>query len=143
MFSCCIAAEAMYVTGDFDSLTAIVQTPLLHARCFEDKLNSYNFIVRYFNAAGKHAEGLAKSRSVLSSLGEPLPDHIDNNVYASEVVAVKGLLANLSEDDLLGLPRMTDERKLVSEEIGYYAPSCSRHKTVLPTPPISRRACSS
>jgi len=40
------ASEALYVTGDFSLLTALVDDPLMKARSFEDKLNILNNLVR-------------------------------------------------------------------------------------------------
>ena len=40
------ASEALFVTGDFERLSSLIETPLRHARCFEDKLNIYNNHVR-------------------------------------------------------------------------------------------------
>lgn len=41
-----VASEALYVTGDFSVLTALVDDPLMKARSFEDKLNMLNNLVR-------------------------------------------------------------------------------------------------
>mmetsp|Transcript_22604 Transcript_22604/g.49001 ORF Transcript_22604/g.49001 Transcript_22604/m.49001 type:complete len:889 (-) Transcript_22604:208-2874(-) len=106
------ASEANYVTGDFGTLASIIQMPLLHARCLEDKLCTYNVLVRYLIASGQLREGISKSTNVLAQLGETLPEHVDNTLYAEEVELVKRSLMDLSEDDLLNLPLMTDERKL-------------------------------
>ncbi len=40
------ASEALYVTGDFSLLAALVDDPLMRARSFEDKLNILNNLVR-------------------------------------------------------------------------------------------------
>ena len=56
-FSLLTATEVLYVTGDFESLTSMIQIPLIHARCFEDKLNSYDVLIRYLMASGQMAQG--------------------------------------------------------------------------------------
>lgn len=94
-------------------MSSIIQIPLLRARCFEDKLNTYHILVRFLIASGQLREGISKSASVLAQLGEIIPENVDSNIYVEEVGIVKRSLMDLSEDDLLGLPIMTDERKLV------------------------------
>ena len=107
------AFEALYVTGDFETLSTIIQIPLFRARCFEDKLNSYHILVRFLSASNQLRECISKCASVLAQLGEPIPERVDHSTYAEEVTIVRQTLMNLSEDDLLGLQRMTDERKVV------------------------------
>ena len=51
---------------------------------------------------------------MLAQLGEALPEHVDSNIHEKEVEHVRQSLADLSDNDLLGLPLMTDQRKLVS-----------------------------
>lgn len=109
------AFESLYVTGDFETLSTIIEIPLFRARCFDDKLNTYHILVRFLIASGQASEGISKCLSVLGSLGEAVPEHVDNNIYTEEVEHVKRSLADLSEDDLSGLPLMTDGRKLVRE----------------------------
>ena len=64
-------------------------------------------------ASGQAREAISKCVSVLAQLGELVPEHVNNNVYAEEVQQVKRSLMGLSEDDLLVLPLMTDVRKSV------------------------------
>ena len=107
------ASEALFVTGDFSSLSSIIQKPLIRAKSFEDKLNTYHSLVRFLHASGHLNEGISKCASILSQLGEIIPARVDNSVYMEEVRRVKQSLMNLSEEDLLSLPVMKDERKLV------------------------------
>ena len=107
------ASEALYVIGDFKALATIIEKPLLRARCFEDKLNTYHNLVRFLAASGRLKEGIRKCIRVLYQLGEIIPEHIDNGVYMEEVQSVKQVMRNVTEEDVLALPVMTDERKLV------------------------------
>ena len=108
------ANEANFVTGDFETLATIIHVPLSQARCFGDKLSTYHTLVRYLVASGQWRESISKSASVLLQLGEIIPEHVSTSIYTEEVQHVKHSLIYLSEDDLSGLPLMTDERKLVS-----------------------------
>jgi len=108
------ANEANFVTGDFETLATIIHVPLSQARCFGDKLSTYHTLVRYLVASGQWRESISKSASVLLQLGEIIPEHVSTSIYTEEVQHVKHSLIYLSEDDLSGLPLMTDERKLAS-----------------------------
>lgn len=107
------AVESLYVTGDFDTLSTIIQVPLFRARSFDDKIHTYHILVRFLVASGQNLEGISKCVSVLAQLGHPIPEHVDNNVYTEEVLIVRESLKNLSENDLFSLPLMTDMRKVV------------------------------
>ncbi|KAL7554753.1 hypothetical protein ACHAWF_018292 [Thalassiosira exigua] len=109
------ATEALFITGDFEALSSMIQIPLMQARCFEDKLNSYHILIRYLVASGQMRQGIAKCISVVAQLGEIIPDPagLDSNIYTAEVQLVKRSLTDLSEEDLLTLPLMTDKRTLV------------------------------
>ena len=109
-----VASEALFVTGDFSTLTSLIEKPLIHARCFEDKLNIYNNLARSLAASGKLEEGLAMCVSVLSQLGEIIPINITEGIYHDEVNNVKRLLHGKSREELLSIPIMTDLQKLVS-----------------------------
>jgi predicted ATPase len=108
------ASEALYVTGDFSRLAALVDKPLKFARTFEDKLNIYNNLVRSFLASGQLDQGIASCMRVLVQLGEELPAQITSEVFHVEVIRIKTLLEGMTNDQLLSLPIMTDTNKLVS-----------------------------
>lgn len=108
------ASEVLYATGDFPKLTALAEKPLLYARCFEDKLNIYNNLVRALSSSGKNDECIDTCVSVLSQLGESLPSNITPEIYSEEVAKVKEALAAQTRQDLLSLPIMTDTKKLAA-----------------------------
>jgi len=108
------ASEALCATGDFPKLTALTEKPLIFARCFEDKLNIYNNLVRALSSSGENEECIATCVNVLSQLGEFLPMNITPEIYREEVVKVKQALIGQSRQGLLSLPVMTDLNKLTA-----------------------------
>jgi predicted ATPase len=108
------ASEALYVTGDFSILTSLVEKPLQLARCFDDKLNIYNYLVRSFAAAGQIEEGVATCLQVLAQLGEVIPSTITPGILHTETVRIKTILQGIRNDQLLSLPVITDTQKMVS-----------------------------
>eukprot|EP00984_Skeletonema_dohrnii_P030217 scaffold21542_cov121-Skeletonema_dohrnii-CCMP3373.AAC.2 len=108
------ASEALCATGDFPKLTALAEKPLIYARCFQDKLNIYNNLVRALSSSGENEECISRCVSVLSQLGEFLPKHITPDIYREEVAKVKQALIGQSKQDLLSLPVMTEAKKLTA-----------------------------
>ena len=92
----------------------MIEEPFANARCFKDKLNSYNNMVRALAASGKSNEGIKSCLNILSQLGEAIPHSITSDVYLSEVAQVQQLLHGKSKSDLLSLPMMTDQNKLAT-----------------------------
>ena len=90
-----------------------MEEPLRMARCFEDKLNLYNNIVRTHCAAVMVEDGISTCLSIISQLGEELPTEITPEIYRREAEEVKRLLHGKTKNDLLSLPTMTDSNSLV------------------------------
>lgn len=57
---------------------------------------------------------------VLDQLGEKLPSEISKETIIGEMREVHTMLGQYSETDLLALPNMTDNRKLVSKTAFFY-----------------------
>jgi len=107
-------SEALFVTGDFVKLSDLIEEPLRHARCFEDKLNIYNNYVRSLIASGNYEECLDMCISILLQLGEIIPTEVTEDIYANEVAEVKKSLEGKNREDLLCLPTMLDASKLAA-----------------------------
>eukprot|EP00804_Cyclotella_cryptica_P027830 CCRYP_009244-RA/>CCRYP_009244-RA protein AED:0.13 eAED:0.13 QI:0/0.87/0.66/1/0.25/0.22/9/246/899 len=108
------ASEALYVTGDFSRLNSLVEKPFKYARCFDDKLNIYNNLVRSFAASGQMEQGIATCFHVLGQLGEVIPSTITPDIFNAEVVCIKTMLQGMSNEHMLSLPIMTDTHKLAA-----------------------------
>eukprot|EP00804_Cyclotella_cryptica_P016554 CCRYP_004743-RA/>CCRYP_004743-RA protein AED:0.15 eAED:0.15 QI:0/1/0.75/1/0.28/0.37/8/0/861 len=108
------ASEALYVTGDFSRLSSLVEKPLKFAKCFNDKLNIYNHLIRSLTASAQMEEGIGTCFRVLAQLGEAIPSSITPEIFHVEGVRIKTLLEGMSNDQLLSLPLMSDTNKLAS-----------------------------
>ena len=108
------ASEALFVVGDYPTLTALAEKPLHYALCFEDKLITYSNLVRALSSSGKNDECINTCVSVLSELGESIPTTITQEIYDEEVAKVREALIGWSRLDLLSLPVMTDIKKLTT-----------------------------
>lgn len=75
-----------------------------------------------------HAHSFLLDAFQLKQLGEEMPAQFDNCTMLAEAARVKNLLKEFSETELLELPLMTDERKLVSlSNIAYTVHCPSRY----------------
>ncbi|KAL7521042.1 hypothetical protein ACHAWX_005737, partial [Stephanocyclus meneghinianus] len=108
------ASEALYVTGDFSRLTSLAEKPLKLAKCFDDKLNIYNYLVRSLTASGQIEKGIATCCQVLDQLGELIPSKCTPETIHPETIRITTMLQEMSDDHFLSLPTMTDAHKLVA-----------------------------
>ncbi len=120
-----LVCEALYVIGDWEKMSSIIQVPLLKARCFDDKLNSYHTLVRQLRATGDVRGVIEKCKNVISELGDNFIDQvdIDEALFRRESLRVEQLLQDKSEDELISLPNMTNDRKIATMQFLNHAVS--------------------
>ncbi|KAL7541825.1 hypothetical protein ACHAXR_011258 [Thalassiosira sp. AJA248-18] len=109
------AQEALFVTGDFPMLRLLSAEVIAHAKKFDDKLNSYNNLVRCLVALNQIKEAISTCTSVLSEIGMPMAQPTNEACYEA-IVTTKTMLAKYPGDKMLQLPRMTDARRLAAME---------------------------
>jgi len=110
------AQEALFVTGDFPTLRQLNAEVITKATGFDDKLNSYNNLVRHLVSSEQIEEAISTCTSVLSELGEPMPGPVTNEACYQAIVTTKMMLAEYPGDEVLGLQLMDDPRKLAAAE---------------------------
>jgi len=114
------AQDAVFATGDFPTLGLLNSRVIANAKNFDDKLNSYNNIIRYLVSLGQLDQAISKCKSILKELGEGLPLLLPGilgvPVLLREFWTVKKMLGQYSGKDILGHKRMTDTRKLAEME---------------------------
>lgn len=108
------ALEAYYATGQFSAFELTAKQPLIHAKCFGDKLNAYLNQVRYLTALERGDEALATCLTVLETLGEEIPRQSSNSTLKEEGLVVRNLLQKSVSRDLLKFPLLEDPKKIVS-----------------------------
>ncbi|KAL7537767.1 hypothetical protein ACHAXR_008044 [Thalassiosira sp. AJA248-18] len=132
------ALEVLYAIGDFTTLRLLASEVLSFARNFDDKLTCYHHLVRCLVSARQSEEGLKTCILVLGELGETegiavglgftmnlsmynilsgsLPTQLMDVIAWGHYKSTKMLLSKYSEEDILCLPRMVHERKLMAME---------------------------
>ncbi len=111
------ALEAYYATGQFSAFELTAKQPFLYAKCFEDKLNSYIYYIRYLTAVGRGDEALATCLTVLETLGEDIPSDCSISTLTDEGLIVRNLLQKSDSCDLLELPLLENPKQIVSQMI--------------------------
>ena len=75
----------------------------------------YNILIALKHLIFYHLEdALSKVMFVLKQLGEELPSNVTEEIVMNELTETRSKLATYTKSDILALPLMTDEQKLVS-----------------------------
>ncbi|KAL7539299.1 hypothetical protein ACHAXR_009167 [Thalassiosira sp. AJA248-18] len=105
------ASEALFVAGDFELLKKVIDETVYHANCLDDKLQAYYCLVRFLHTSSNTQEAMEKTLSILSELGESLPEATPDLIYR-RLESTKAILNNLTKQDILKGPRLSDKRIL-------------------------------
>jgi len=113
-------AEAKYCAGEFEEMHKIVDEILANAKCLDDKLGAYFTLVTSLNAQGKTRESIKVGLYVLSSLGEPMPAHLDMEAAGIiELKKTKHILEGKTDDEILKLRAMENNYKMAAMRFMY------------------------
>jgi predicted ATPase len=98
------AAEAAYLTADFEAMDKLAGNALSHARNWEDKAATYETRISALSAQSKLGAAIDAAREILVPLGvelplEPTPAHIDAAIREVDVA-----LQGRSPESLAALP---------------------------------------
>ena len=107
---------ALLATGDFAMLKSLSSKVLTRARCFKDKIPAYNNLIGYLISSGQPEDALILCSKVLDDLEEPLPAPIMDitiGMCVLELIKVKFRIGLKTEEKILNLPKMRNERKLI------------------------------
>jgi hypothetical protein len=87
---------------------------LENARCFEEKLNAWNLMIRYYQSSGSEVEkGFELCFDVLEKLGESFPKTIEDTYVENELTETnQQLQERLTIDSLGSFPVMENKQKL-------------------------------
>jgi PAS domain S-box-containing protein len=111
------AAEAAYLSGEFEQMEQLADTVLVHARALLDKVKVYQVQIQALTIQTKAREALQVAFAVLKSLGVDLPEHPDPSDVARGLQETQAALAGKLIEDLVDLPMMTDPDKLAAMRI--------------------------
>ena len=105
-------AEVEYALGDFARSEAAARVVFLHARCPEDKMDTFRILVDSMDAQGNGHDSIQIALNVLREFGVDFPSNPKAVDVIMELVKTQNLIQCISDEDLINLPLMTDQRKL-------------------------------
>ena len=110
-------AEAIYLSGDFERLDAVVQLILRSAKTFLDKITTYEIQIQACTAQNLLTEAIEIALGVLKPLGVRLPTAPNMAQIMLGLAKTKLALVGKETQDLIDLPAMTDPDKLAAMRI--------------------------
>jgi len=112
------AIEVCYCNGEFEELDSLIAEVLDNARTLEDALPARSCQIYALGSRNKQFEAITIGLNTLEELGERFPGMTPSIISVLiEARKLKRLLRNKSDDDILGLPRMKDPKKLAAMQI--------------------------
>lgn len=112
------ALEVCYCNGEFSELEHLIRVVLDNARTFEDSLLARSTLIYSLGSRNKQLEAIEMGLTTLKQLGETFPSMNPPlwRVYW-ERRRLRAMLVGLSDEDILRLPRMKDQKKLAAMQI--------------------------
>ncbi|BAZ50813.1 multi-sensor signal transduction multi-kinase [Nostoc sp. NIES-4103] len=101
------AAEAAYLSGDFEQMQKLTEIVLAEAKTPLDKVKVYEVIIQAFGAQNKALEAVKAGLAFLKLLGVNFPEHPSQSDVDKEIELTISNLAHQRIEDLIDLPQMT------------------------------------
>ena len=113
------SAETDLVISQHESMYKTLDIVIKNARSFEDRLRPYYTLSLQLGSKGKINESISFCLKILDQLGESFPILIDDGILMNDLRTTRILLDEYSEDSLLRIGKMTDERKIAAMQFLY------------------------
>jgi predicted ATPase/class 3 adenylate cyclase/tRNA A-37 threonylcarbamoyl transferase component Bud32 len=111
------AAEAAYLSGNFEEMERLATVVLQQARTILDKVKVYEVKIRAYIAQSRQLEAVRTALYVLKLLGVSFPEKPDQSDIMHGLQETQLALAGKQKGELLVLPEMTDPNKLAAMRI--------------------------
>ena len=111
------AAEAAYLSTDFEQMEHLAEVVLQRSRTVLEKVKVYEIKIQAFAAQNKLLEAIKIALQVLKLLGVRFPEKIGKWTIRLRLLKTKLVLAHKPIEDLIELPEMTDPYKLAAMRI--------------------------
>ncbi|TAF35201.1 MAG: GAF domain-containing protein [Cytophagales bacterium] len=112
-----LIAEILLLKTKFTQSEAHIQEGLSKTQNLEDKIAFHEIQIKAYIAQNKLGKAVEYARPVLQSLGVSLPNNPSLIKVGLTLLATKLALWGKSSEDILGLPRMSDPKKLAAMRI--------------------------
>jgi predicted ATPase/class 3 adenylate cyclase/tRNA A-37 threonylcarbamoyl transferase component Bud32 len=111
------AAEAAYLSGNFDEMETLAEDVLRRARTVLDKVRIYEIKIRAYTAQNQQLKAVQTALYVLKLLDVHFPEKPDHTHIAQALEETHELLSQKPIGDLINRPEMTDPYKLAAMRI--------------------------
>ncbi|MFN6566278.1 AAA family ATPase [Dendronalium sp. ChiSLP03b] len=101
------AAEAAYLSGDFQQMEKLAEVVLAEAKIPLEKVKVYEVIIQAYGAQNKAQEAVKAGLAFLKLLGVNFPEHPSQSDVEKEMELTASNLAHQNIEDLIDLPEMT------------------------------------
>jgi len=105
------AADAAYLSGQYDKVNNLVDTILTHSRSLTDSAKGYEINIKKLIAQNKPLEAVELGLKILKKFGINLPLKPGKLKVAKDLLQTKFLLRNKSTEYFNSLPEMKDAEK--------------------------------
>lgn len=106
------AAEAKYLSGNFEQMEQLIATVLKKANTLIDKIKVYEIKIEAYKAKGCSLNAIQTGIEVLNLLGIPFPEHPQQIDIELELQKLQLISANKKIEDLAKLPHLIEPNKL-------------------------------
>src|SRR5436190_4721092 len=111
------AAEAAYLSGEYEKVDKHVQSMMQHSRTLIDSVKGYEIEIKKLIAQNKLIEAIKLGIEVLNKLGIKLPMNPGRLSVLKDMLQTRWLLRNKTADYFNRLPEMGDEQKKAAMRI--------------------------
>ena len=123
---CNHGANACFVSGDFDSMSELIEEVLSKDIDTKEKYRVSDIKVKSLLAAGKLSESTNAALEFIRQLGLPTPQKKSASKFTimREYIRVKKLLKDKSAEDIANLPELDDELFEMGQKMNEHLSSC-------------------
>ena len=104
-------AECCCITGDYETVATSIGEVVQHANSLDDKVRAYSALLTSMEQQDDLEEATTVCADVVGKLGERLPPNPTKLTVVREFLKVRFAFRGRSDEDILSIPKMTDNRK--------------------------------
>jgi predicted ATPase len=102
-------ANVLLVQHEYEELDTHCKALLLKSRCIENQIKIHELLIACLFQSGQFPEALEHVRSVLDTLGFPLPTSVDTDTVKTVLEAMRNAASGFTPEQMHTFPLMTEE----------------------------------
>lgn len=111
------AAEATFLSGNFEQMQQLTEIVLQHAQSLLDQVKAYEIRIKAYEVQRKQLEAVKLGLQVLNMLGIEIHESPTSSEIKQALEEIAVSLAEVKPEDLIHLPLMTDSIKIAALRI--------------------------